>query len=99
MKSFEIIKAVRDYGPRNQVQRHVLIALATYVNDAGLCSPKVQTIAENCCLKKRSILYRLAELERDGWIIVNRKAADDHKGNTYQIVREKLVKSDAPRAS
>jgi hypothetical protein len=95
MKSFEIIKAVRDYGPRNQVQRHVLIALATYVNDAGLCSPKVQTIAENCCLKKRSILYRLAELERAGWIIVNH----DHKGNTYQIVREKLVKSDAPRAS
>ncbi|MGA3318935.1 MAG: helix-turn-helix domain-containing protein [Candidatus Korobacteraceae bacterium] len=91
MKSFEIIKAVRDYGPRDRVQRLVLLVLATYVNDAGLCWPKVKTIAENCCLSKRATLYRLAELERDGRIIVNRKAADDHKGNTYQIVLEKLA--------
>jgi hypothetical protein len=97
MKSFEIIKAVRDYGPRHQVQRHVLLDLATHVNDAGLCSPKVKTISENCCLKKRSILYRLAELERDGWIIVNRKAADDHQGNTYQIVLERLRNISAER--
>jgi len=91
MKSFEIIKAVRDYGPRDRVQRLVLLVLATYVNDTGLCWPKVKTIAENCCLSKRTTLYRLAELERDGRIIVNRKAAGDHKGNTYQIVLEKLA--------
>jgi hypothetical protein len=33
----------------------------------------------------------LAQLEKDGWLTVNRKAAADHKGNTYNVALGKLV--------
>ena len=90
MKSWEITRAVRDYGPEDPVQRLVLHTLATYADDNGCCWPKEEAIAKNSCISERRARYRLAELKRDGWIIVNPKAAKDHKGNTYQIVLEKL---------
>ena len=95
MKSWEITRAVRDYGPEDPVQNHVLLIVSTYADEDGGCWPSQVTLVRGCRLCRRSVQYRLAELEHDGWIVINPKAAKDHKGNTYQIVLSKLTKSQA----
>jgi hypothetical protein len=99
MKSWQQTVAVRDYGPTDLVLNHVLVILTTYANESGFCWPTVAQLVRACRLCKRAVLYRLAELERNGWLIINPKAAKDHKGNTYQIAPLEAPESGAPRCT
>src|SRR5262249_34778226 len=100
LESYRQIAAILKCGPRDPIQRLVLIAIADSADPTGFAFPGVALLQAKCCLCKRAVLHRLAELERDGWLVINRKAARDHKGNTYQIVLSKLragqVRADAP---
>src|ERR1039457_6077023 len=91
MKTWEQSRAVRDFGPDNPMQTHVLSKLTTYTDETGYCYPFIETLARACRLCERHLRRNLTQLEDDGWLIVNRKAAADHRGNTYNLVLGKLV--------
>ena len=91
MKTWEQSRAVRDFGPDDPMQNHVLMTLTTYTDETGCCYPSIKTLASSCRLCERHVMRILAQLEKDGWLTVNRKAAADHKGNTYNLVLGKLV--------
>ena len=76
-------------GPKQQTRRFVLLAIADNANDEGFAWPSVQAIAEKCLMTTRTVISCLADLQAEGWLCVNRKAVEG-KGNSYQIVLEKL---------
>jgi hypothetical protein len=76
-------------GPKHHNQRYVLLAIADNANDHGYCWPSVETIVEKCLISKSTVLRCLESLEHDGWLQINKKAVE-YRGNSYQIVLEKL---------
>lgn len=84
-----IAGAVWNSGPNDRIQRYVLLAIADNANDTGFCWPSIDSLASKCLLSKRRVMSAVQLLESDGWLVVNKKDVE-HKGNSYQIVLEKL---------
>ena len=61
--------------------KFVLVALADYANKKWLAWPSVAALEEKTCLKRRAILYALADLKKAGFI----ESLDERKGDTKQI--------------
>ena len=49
-------------------RKFVLVALADYANDSGLCFPSVQAIAIRCSAGERTVQENLRALESDGYV-------------------------------
>jgi hypothetical protein len=49
-------------------RKFVLVALADYANDSGLCFPSVQAIAIRCSAGERTVQENLKALEADGYV-------------------------------
>ena len=64
----------------------ILLLLADRANDDGYCWPSLKTIAEDCELKKDSVIRNLKRLENDGFIrIVKRKVDGVYLQNHYVL--------------
>lgn len=84
-----IAGAVWTSGPKERAERYVLLAIADNCNETGFCFPSIEHLAEKCLLSERHVLRAVKKLEDDGWLEVN-KHDIKHKGNSYQIVLDKL---------
>jgi DNA-binding transcriptional regulator YhcF (GntR family) len=63
----------------------VLLALADWANDEGICWPAIDSIAEKCRISSRTAQRIIKELEELGALKVSRKAGRNHT-NTYCLL-------------
>ena len=63
----------------------VLLALADYANDNGICWPGVPALAKKARVSERYVRDLLGDLERDGYIIRDFNSGP-HGVNTYKVV-------------
>jgi hypothetical protein len=80
-------------GPQERNQRFVLLAIADNSNETGFAFPSTETLASKCLMSVRYVLTTLQELETEGWLAITRNdpRSRHSKGNSYQIVLEKLA--------
>jgi len=67
----------------------VLLALADWADDDGLCWPSVPVLAKKARLKDRQTRYALRQLEEDGFISTDEQRGRNHT-NRYKINLHKL---------
>lgn len=76
--SIKLITACWDRGPKSQSPLLVMMALADRADDqGGSCFPKIDEVARKSRMSARNAMNILAQLERDGWIEIDRRALDN----------------------
>lgn len=76
-------------------RKFVLIALADYANDSGICFPSVQAIAIRCSAGERTVQENLRALEADGY--VERQFAKG-RATTYRLTDPRTWRTPASAA-
>jgi hypothetical protein len=77
-------------GPESETLRSTLAVLADEADDYGFVAADQKLIARKCSRDERTVIRRLNELERQGWIEVRRKVLEGGRGNVYFLNPEKL---------
>ena len=80
--SIKIMTAVWDREDLSSTQKLVLLALADWANDDGLCWPSIERVAKKSSLKKRAVQLAIRSLEEMQFI---RREEVIGKGNKYWI--------------
>lgn len=80
--SVRIMANVWEHPGINSTQKIVLLALADWANDEGMCWPSIQRIADKCCLTTRAVQKALRAMEEMGLL---RYEDGVHKSRTYWI--------------
>ena len=92
--SIRIMTAIWDYGPTDIYERMLLLAIADHANDEGTHAfPSMASLAKKCSMCGRQVIYKLNQLESDGWLSVSHQYGG--RTNCYQINVKKLC---APHA-
>ena len=66
--SIEIMSYIWKYGPQNQSETIVLLALADYANEDGKCWPSIEGLQQKSRLSDRGVQKILRRLEEQGWL-------------------------------
>src|SRR5579871_6578521 len=80
----------------------VMLALADWSNDSGVCWPAMESIAEKCRISVRHAQRIIRHMEECGWLEVTRKTGRTHtstyrlKVPTCQVLFEIKGVDDAP---
>jgi hypothetical protein len=93
--SIRLMTYIWDSGPENQSERFVLLALADFANDEGICWPSIPTVANRTCLHARSVRRIIRRLEAAGWISIEPR---DSGSYIFRIATEKADDLPAPEA-
>jgi hypothetical protein len=80
--SIRIMANVWEHPGINSTQKLVLLALADWANDEGMCWPSIQRIADKCSLTTRAVQKSLRAIEDMGML---RYEDGVHKSRTYWI--------------
>ena len=80
--SIKLMTAVWDREDLSSTQKLVLLALADWANDEGLCWPSIERVAKKSSLKKRAVQLAIRSLEETQFI---RREEVIGKGNKYWI--------------
>ena len=75
----------------NPTRKLVLIKLADQANDKGECYPSYSTIAKAAECSKRSAMTHVEQLEKDGFLIIQRRKVKDNQNlsNVYILTLDK----------
>src|SRR5574343_1782384 len=82
--SIDIMNWVWKHSPTKGSERLVLLSLADNANDAAVCWPSLNTIAERCNLDRRYVIEILKKLEKEGHIM--RQPGYKGKTSVYTIL-------------
>jgi hypothetical protein len=80
--SIKLMTAVWDREDLSSTQKLVLLSLADWANDEGLCWPSIERVAKKSSLKKRAVQLAIRSLEEMQFI---RREEVVGKGNRYWI--------------
>lgn len=80
--SIKLMTAVWDREDLSSTQKLVLLSLADWANDEGLCWPSIDRVAKKSSLKKRAVQLAIRSLEEMQFI---RREEVIGKGNRYWI--------------
>jgi hypothetical protein len=80
--SIKLMTAVWDREDLSSTQKLVLLSLADWANDEGLCWPSIERVAKKSSLKKRAVQLAIRSLEEMQFI---RREEVIGKGNRYWI--------------
>jgi len=84
--SIKHILAAMEAKVGNPSRKLILIKLADNANDAGVCFPSYQHVADHCEVKKRSVIDHISRLEADGFLVKSgRKSRLGSSSNSYQL--------------
>jgi hypothetical protein len=84
-----IMSLVWGSAPHCGNQLLVLLALADWANESGVCWPSVATLAKKTKISKRSAQYIIRALQKEGYISIV-EGGGRHRQNLYQISLQKL---------
>lgn len=90
--SIKVMNMVWDSRGLKGVSKLILLTLADFSNDNGVCWPSITTIANKGGVSKTTVKSHLNKLEADGYIrkIFRKKDNGDSDSNYYQISAKKL---------
>lgn len=94
--SIKVMTAVWENAPVRQGSLLVLLALADFASDNGLCWPSVETLAKKARLKRRHTQDILWKLERLGWI-TREVGTGPYGANHYRVNLEGVQKMHPAR--
>jgi hypothetical protein len=80
--SIRIMSAVWERDDLTSTQKLVLLALADWANDEGLCWPSIEQLIKKSSLKKRAVQITIRSLEESGFVYREERIG---KGNRYWI--------------
>lgn len=86
--SILISSKVWESGPEKQSQLLVMLALADFANDAGVCWPSMETLALKVRMTERGTRKIVGTLKADGWISV-KIGGGRHGCNEYTLFPER----------
>ena len=94
--AIEIVGLVLKHGPKDQGEKLVLVSLANYADEHGVCWPKVETVRRDASCSRSSVFGHLKSLKAAGWLqSVQVKAASGAVvGNRYRINVARLRELD-----
>jgi hypothetical protein len=84
MKSYQFPAAVRDHSVTQGTVKHVLLTLATYVDDNGECYPSHKALARATGLSRRTIERVMKEIPANELQVVEKGKAAGHS-TKYRI--------------
>ncbi len=76
--SIDLISAVFKRGPRDKSLLLVMVALADNANDAGVCWPRLSTIAHKSRISERTAMRLLSSLQSEGWLTIEKRAVANY---------------------
>lgn len=82
-------------GPEKQAQLLVMLALADFANDEGICWPSMETLARKVRMTERGTRKIVAKLKADGWIAV-KTGGGRHGCNQYTVFPEQFTGNNKP---
>ncbi|MGA8650412.1 MAG: helix-turn-helix domain-containing protein [Xanthobacteraceae bacterium] len=78
----------------------VAVALMRFVNSkTGECYPTFESIAERCHVSKRTVATAVQDLERRGWVVIERDYGGDREANRYHFAFDRIRKGDLVRGA
>lgn len=80
--SIRIMSAVWERDDLTSTQKLVLLALADWANDEGLCWPSIEQLIKKSSLKRRAVQITIRSLEESGFV---HREENVGKGNRYWI--------------
>lgn len=84
---FSWVQQWRENSDLKPSARHVLSALAAYMDHRGVAWPSLTTLARDTGLVRRSVYRSLAEAEAEGWIERERGAGPSGRGGRVTLYR------------
>jgi hypothetical protein len=97
--SIKLMSAIWDLDNPDGNKLLILLALADMANDEGYCWPSYATIARKTRLSRYSVIEKMKELIKDGWLTKESRFKDDQKeqkSNGYTIHLPKLTEGSQP---
>lgn len=93
--------AAREWAWRQNLKpipKSVLVVLGDHANDAGVCWPRIATIAEKVGVSKRTVQRSIQHLAQRGLITVEQRYRSDgsHSSNRYRLHLERGVSVSPP---
>lgn len=82
--SVKVMSQVWEYGPKSQGELLVLLALADFADDAGVCWPAMKSIAEKARVTERGAQKIARRLEENGYLKIA-TGGGRHGCNKYTI--------------
>lgn len=82
--SIKVMSALWDSGPQDKTALLVLLALADFCDDDGVCFPSIRRIAEKCRMTERGAQKAIRKMESDGWLTI-KTGNGRHGTNVYKI--------------
>jgi hypothetical protein len=80
-------------NPVTATHKLILLALADWCNDEGICWPSVHKLAQRCSTSDRTVQRLMADFEAAGWI--ERKVSKDGtKTNVYRLHIDRMKTPD-----
>ena len=83
--SIRIMSAVWEHAPVDGGSLLVLLAMADFANENGICWPAIPTLAKKARLSERQVQRVLHDLE-DAKLIMVDKGTGPHGVNTYKVL-------------
>jgi hypothetical protein len=78
----------------------VSLALMSFVNSkTGECFPTFERIAERCRVSKRTVATAAQDLERRGWVVIERDYSGDREANRYHFAFDRIRKGGLARSA
>lgn len=70
----------------------VMLCLADYANDEGLCWPSIGSIERKCSVSRSTVKAQLKKLENEGFLSIQRRRKEDgdNENNLYYINVDKV---------
>lgn len=94
--SVRVLSWVWDHGPTDRSELLVLLALADYADDCGVCFPSMQSVADKARMTERGVQKIIARMVEQGILVV--QTGGGRGGcNRYKIVRP-VAKNPEPHS-
>ncbi len=83
--SFKAMAWAASVKTQTPIQKLILLMLSDKANDEGFCWPKMQTIADDCCMTRRCVLENVKKLAALGFIQVEHRTVESEEGGLVNI--------------
>jgi DNA-binding MarR family transcriptional regulator len=72
----------------NPTAKFLLVTIANYADDDGMCYPGIETLATDTCMGRRTVIRNIQELENKGYLekVIRPGNGSGRKSNVYKLI-------------
>jgi hypothetical protein len=91
VERWQLVQAINADSELSASAKIVAVALMGFVNSkTGECFPTFEKIAACCHVSKRTVATATQELERHGWVAIERDEGGDRESNRYRFAFSRI---------